>query len=155
MQDLEQPVQKSSQSKLRSRGGKRRGAGRKPSYLKRIGISPRNAEAILARADDKKLWHDLLTNHGPQFRIEALKYLTDRVHGKAKQQVDITGTVAHSHTQYRNPLLSGLTDEEFKALDAATRKMAMATEAPALLPDAKADVLDVTFEDLPDDEEPS
>jgi hypothetical protein len=78
----------------------------------------------------------MLTNHGPQFRIEALSTrATAFMVRPSSKWTSLARSLAP--TQDRNPVLAGLTDEEFKVLDAATRKMAMVPEAPALLPNKK------------------
>ena len=46
----------------RGRGGKRPGAGRKPDYLKRLGITPMKAAEILADHDEPNLWSGLLNS---------------------------------------------------------------------------------------------
>lgn len=106
---------------MAARGGKRAGAGRKPTKLSQATTPLKRvtAEEILAEVDEKAYWHDLLTattltqvtvititEDGkptgeptrenmtvPDYRIrlDALKYVTDRRDGKAPQQLQHTG----------------------------------------------------------------
>jgi hypothetical protein len=57
--------------------------------------------------------------------LRTLQYLTDRRDGKPKQAVDVSGGIMHAHTVYRDPLLASLSDEELKALDGLTKKLAL------------------------------
>jgi hypothetical protein len=107
------------------RGGKRPGAGRKPNYLKRLGIKAITAAEILAHHDEPELWKGLLTHKSPDVRLRTLQYLTDRRDGKAKQAIEVKGGLVHAHTAYRDPKLAALSSEELLALDALTRKLAL------------------------------
>jgi len=107
----------------RGRGGKRPGAGRKPDYLKRLGITPMKAAEILAHHDEPKLWSGLLNSRSEDVRFRTLSYLTDRRDGKPKQQVDVSGGLMHAHTVYRDPRLANLSAEELASLDSLTRKL--------------------------------
>lgn len=49
----------------KQRGGKRIGAGRKPNYLKRLGIKATTAAEILAHHDEPELWRGLLNHKSP------------------------------------------------------------------------------------------
>jgi hypothetical protein len=109
----------------RGRGGKRPGAGRKPNYLKRLGIKAITAAELLAHVDEPELWKGLLTHKSPDVRLRTLQYLTDRRDGKAKQAVEVSGGLLHAHTAYRDPKLAALSQEELQALDALTRKLAL------------------------------
>jgi hypothetical protein len=114
-----------------SRGGKRPGAGRKPNYLKRLGIKAITAAEILAHFQEIDLWRGLLQHKSAAIRLQTLSYLTDRRDGKARQAVTVTGELLHAHTVYRDPLLAALSQEELKALDGITRKLALpAPDAP-------------------------
>jgi len=113
------------------RGGKRPGAGRKPDYLKRLGITPMKAAEILAHHDEPKLWSGLLNSKSEDVRFRTLSYLTDRRDGKPKQQVDVSGGLMHAHTVYRDPRLANLSAEELASLDSLTRKLlATAQDGP-------------------------
>jgi hypothetical protein len=109
----------------KGRGGKRVGAGRKPNYLKRLGIKAITAAEILAHHDEPELWKGLLTHKSPDVRLRTLQYLTDRRDGKAKQAVEVSGGLLHAHTPYRDPRLAALSQEELAALDALTKKLAL------------------------------
>lgn len=64
-------------------GGKRAGAGRKPggkSILKKD-----IAADVLAAAGPKAIWKRLLDSEDDKLVFDVMKYLTDRVHGKALQ----------------------------------------------------------------------
>ncbi len=107
------------------RGVKRNGAGRKPNYLKRLGIKAITAAEILAHVNQPELWHGLLHHKSPDVRLRIFTYLTDRRDGKPKQAVDVSGGIMHAHTTYRNPQLAALSPEELTALDTLTRKLAL------------------------------
>lgn len=107
------------------RGGRRSGAGRKPNYLKRLGIKAITAAEILAHHNEPDLWAGLLNHRSPDIRLRTLQYLVDRRDGKAKQAVQVSGGLLHAHTAYRDPLLAALSPEELKALDGLTRKLAL------------------------------
>ncbi len=107
------------------RGGKRPGSGRKPNYLKRLGIKAITAAEILAHHDEPDLWKGLLTHKSADIRLRTLQYLTDRRDGKPKQAVDVSGGIMHAHTTYRNPQLAALSPEELLTLDSLTRKLAL------------------------------
>jgi hypothetical protein len=109
----------------RGRGGKRPGAGRKPNYLKRLGIKAITAAEILAHFHELDLWRGLLTHKSPAIRLQTLQYLTDRRDGKLKQAVNVSGGLIHAHTTYRDPRLAALSQDELQALDALTRKLAL------------------------------
>ncbi|MGB9432826.1 MAG: hypothetical protein WBQ89_11330 [Candidatus Acidiferrum sp.] len=44
---------------------------------------------------------------------------------KAKQAVDVSGSITHAYTVYRNPQLAALTLEELQTLDNITKKLAL------------------------------
>jgi hypothetical protein len=104
-------------------GGRRPGAGRKPDYFKRLGITPLTAAQILQRYDEREAWHWFLKHKNPAVRFKAWEYLTDRRDGKPKQAVDLSGTLNHAVASYRDPRLAGLSDDELAALDGLTRKL--------------------------------
>ena len=117
-------------SKLKGKmGGKRAGAGRKPDYVKRLGITPVNAAQIMARYDEHEAWGWFLKHPNPSIRLASWQYLTDRRDGKPKQAVDISGTLNHAAVPYRNPALAGLSNEELALLDGITRKLLPAVPA--------------------------
>jgi hypothetical protein len=65
-----------------NRGGRRPGAGRKPNYLKRLGIKAMTAAEILAHFSEIDLWRGLLTHKNANIRLQTLQYLTDRRDGR-------------------------------------------------------------------------
>jgi hypothetical protein len=82
----------SEQQSKGSRGGRRPGAGRKPSTLKGIAkMLPREcSELILAEINANQKWKALCNSKKESIALEALKYLTDRAYGKAKQSRDVS-----------------------------------------------------------------
>jgi hypothetical protein len=121
----ESPATQNEHHPLKGRGGKRQGAGRKLNYFKRLGIKTLTAAEILAHHDEPELWKGLLNHKSPDIRLKTLQYLTDRRDGKARQAINVSGGIVHAHTAYRDPKLAALSDEEFKALDALTKKLAL------------------------------
>jgi hypothetical protein len=111
----------------RPRGGKRPGAGRKPNLAKRLGThKPMEAAEILALHDVAAKWDYLLNNPDPSVVADALKYLTDRVFGRPRQAVDVSGGIIHAHTAYRDPRLARLSQEALQALyEHELRKIAL------------------------------
>lgn len=76
-------------------GGKRAGAGRKPSTLK--GLSKKlgkfDAEILLAKINGNQKWLDLAKCGDLRVELEVMKYLTDRAYGKVTQPLDHSGKV--------------------------------------------------------------
>jgi hypothetical protein len=91
----------SEQQSKGSRGGRRPGAGRKPSTLKGIAkMLPReSAELILTEIDANQKWVKLCNCEKESIVLEALKYLTDRAYGKAKQSMDVSINKAERNDQ--------------------------------------------------------
>jgi hypothetical protein len=103
--------------KLKSkRGGKRPGAGRKPNLAKRLlsGVKATTAADILSRIDTEAVVNDLLKNGSRQLKFQVIIVLWDRVYGKPKQDVRVTGGIVHAHT--RDPFLASLPNEAVEAL---------------------------------------
>jgi hypothetical protein len=71
------------------RCGRRPGAGRKPHYLKWLGIKAIIAAEILAHFSEIDLWRGLLTHKNATIRLQGLQYLTDRRDGRPKQAVEV------------------------------------------------------------------
>lgn len=119
-------MSETNETKLKpGRGGKRPGSGRKPNYFKRLGIKAITAAEILGRHDEPELWAALLRHPSADIKLRTLQYLVDRRDGKPRQAVALTGELLHAHTVYRDPRLAGLSDEELRALDTVTRKLAL------------------------------
>ena len=100
-------------------GGKRPGAGRKPSYAKRLlsGVKPVTAAEALEGVDVRAIVHDLLKNGSRSVKLQTLTVLWDRIFGKPKQEIGVSGGLVHAHT--RDPLLASLPKEALAALAAA------------------------------------
>jgi hypothetical protein len=96
------------------------------------------AAVILANHDEFEMWSRLLKDRSPKVRLNALQYLTDRRDGRPKQAMEFSGGLGVAHTTYRDPRLAALTEEEIKALDAITRKLAL--PAPSDEGEKKAEV---------------
>ena len=138
-------------NEARGRGGWRPGSGRKPNYLKRLGIKALTAAEILAHHDEPKLWYGLLHHKSADIRLRTLSYLTDRRDGKAKQAVDVSGAILHAHATYRNPQLAALSLEELQALDNITKKLTLpAPDGPhnQTKSDAATNAIDVECETI-------
>ena len=80
-------------------GGKRAGAGRRPrdveKWITARGLKPAAAAEILERADERRIWYRLLHSEDENIVLRTIMYLTDRRDGRAAQQINITGAVAH------------------------------------------------------------
>lgn len=81
---------KESKSKV---GGKRQGAGRKPSTIKGLTakLPKETAHLILDTIRANQKWVSLADSDDERIVLETLKYLTDRAHGKARQSVEHSG----------------------------------------------------------------
>lgn len=79
----------------KSRGGKRPGAGRKPSTLKGIAkrLPKETAEILLAEINASAKWRKLANSEDERIVLDTLKYLSDRAYGKAPQSLDVNGKV--------------------------------------------------------------
>jgi hypothetical protein len=73
-----------------SRGGKRPGAGRKPSTIKGITkkLPRESAELLLSEINAQSKWIALANSKDERIALETLKYLTDRAYGKARQSIE-------------------------------------------------------------------
>lgn len=76
-----------------AKGGKRAGAGRKPSTLKGLvkKLGKFDAEALLAKINQNQKWQQLANSEDQRIVLETLKYLSDRAYGKAKQTIEGAG----------------------------------------------------------------
>src|SRR5215471_17507733 len=83
------------------RGGRRPGAGRKPNYAKRLlsGIKPITAAEALEGIDVRAVVHDLLKNGSRPVKLQTLTVLWDRIYGRPKQDVAISGGLLHAHAR--------------------------------------------------------
>jgi len=91
------PQADSGESKPK-RGGKRPGAGRKPNIAKRLlsGVKPMTAAEALEGIDVQAIVHDLLKNGSRPVKLQTLTVLWDRVFGKPKQDVSVSGGLLHT-----------------------------------------------------------
>ena len=98
------------------RGGKRAGAGRKPNYAKRLlsGVKPVTAADALEGVDVRAIVHDLLQNGSRPVKLQTLTVLWDRIFGKPKQEIGVSGGLVHAHT--RDPRLAAMPKEALEAL---------------------------------------
>ena len=105
----------STESKTK-RGGKRAGAGRKPNLAKHLlkGVKPATAAEALEGIDVRAIVHDLLKNGSKSVKLQTLTVLWDRIYGKPKQEIGVSGGLTHAHV--RDPLLSALPKEDLEAL---------------------------------------
>jgi hypothetical protein len=78
------------------RGGRRKGAGRKPNYLKRLGIPPISAAHILAHVDETKLILSLLDDKSAEVRLRTWVCLREMRDGKPRQAVGVYGAPVDS-----------------------------------------------------------
>lgn len=70
-------------------GGPRKGAGRKPKAEKLL-IAGFSAPWFTPEFQKTK-WQELVASDDDRIAIDAMKYLTDRIHGRAKQQMEVSG----------------------------------------------------------------
>ncbi len=98
------------------RGGKRPGAGRKPNLTKVLlkGVSRNTILAAVENIDVGAVIIGLLKSKREQTRIEALHFIFDRVMGKPKQDLSVSGGLVHTHV--RDPFLAALPKEALEAL---------------------------------------
>jgi hypothetical protein len=80
---------------MASKGGRRPGAGRKPSTIKGIAkkLPRESAELLLAEINANSKWVVLANSKDERISLETLKYLTDRAYGKARQSIDATASL--------------------------------------------------------------
>lgn len=77
---------------MAGKGGKRPGAGRKPSTIKGIAkkLPKESAEILLTEINANSKWVSLSNSADERIQLETLKYLTDRAYGKARQAIRAT-----------------------------------------------------------------
>jgi hypothetical protein len=85
---------KDAKKKVKARGGRRPGAGRKPNYLKRMGIRSTTAAQLLATVDEEKLVTALLHDKSADVRLRTWTTLREQVFGKPRQQIGLAGAMA-------------------------------------------------------------
>jgi hypothetical protein len=106
---------------MASKGGKRPGAGRKPSTLKGIAkkLPRESAELLLSEINANAKWVALANSDDERIQLEVLKYLSDRAYGKPRQ--DNTVAVAPIHgartlSDFYADNVREMTDEQFNAI---------------------------------------
>lgn len=104
------------ESKESKRGGKRRGAGRKPNLAKRLlkGVSRETIVTACQDIDIAAVIAELLKSKSERTKLEALSFVFDRVLGKPKQDIGVSGGITHVHT--RDPFLAQLPRPALEAL---------------------------------------
>jgi hypothetical protein len=114
------------------RGGRRPGAGRKPNLAKRLlsGVKPVTAAEALAGIDVQAIVHDLLKNGSRPVKLQTLTVLWDRIFGKPKQDVSVSGGLVHAHT--RDPFLASLPKEALEALSRSYDEVLAKYSTPVL-----------------------
>lgn len=79
-----------------NRGGPRRGAGRPKRdlavWMEARGVHPATAAEILSNANERALWHRLLTSPDDRVCLESVKFLTVMRDGKPAQRIHVTST---------------------------------------------------------------
>ena len=90
------------------RGGKRKGAGRKPNLAKQLlkGVTRSTLTATVENVDIGAVVLGLLRSKRELTRLETLHFIFDRILGKPKQDVSVSGGLVHAHT--RDPRLAAL-----------------------------------------------
>lgn len=71
-------------------GGPRKNAGRKSKA--ELLLTAGFAAPWFTAEFQKSKWEQLVASDDERIAIDAMKYLTDRIHGKAKQQMEVTGS---------------------------------------------------------------
>jgi hypothetical protein len=76
---------------IAKRGGRRPGAGRKPSTIRGIvrRLPKDTAELVLAEINANHKWVELARSKDERIVLEVLKYLTDRAYGRPRQSVEV------------------------------------------------------------------
>jgi hypothetical protein len=105
------------------RGGKRRGAGRKPNLAKRLlkGFTRDVIALAVQEVDVGAVIVSLLKSKRERTRLETLVFVRDTLHGRPAQNVQLSGSMLHAHTVWRP--LETLSDEELRLLDSVTKKL--------------------------------
>ncbi len=114
------------------RGGKRPGAGRKPNLAKVLlkGVSRTTILAAVENVDVGEIIIGLLKSKREQTRLEALHFIFDRVMGKPKQDLSVSGGIVHAHT--RDPFLAALPKEALEALSRSYDEVLAKYSTPVL-----------------------
>jgi hypothetical protein len=78
------------------------------------GVKPLTAAEAMQGVDVRAIVHDLLKNGSRPVKLQTLTALWDRIYGKPKQDVSVSGGILHAHT--RDPLLAALPKEALETL---------------------------------------
>ena len=97
------------------------------------GVSRNTILAAVENVDVGSVIIGLLKSKREQVRLEALHFIFDRVIGKPKQDLSLTGGIVHAHT--RDPLLASLPKEALDALALAYDEV-LSKHVPVITPDA-------------------
>lgn len=118
-------IGESVESKPTKRGGKRKGAGRKPNLAKRLlkGFSREAIAEAIAGVDVGVVVTSLLKSKSQKTQLEALVFLRDTLIGRPAQDVRHSGGVLHAHTGWAPLAFASLSEEEAQQLDAITKKL--------------------------------
>lgn len=73
---------------MAGKGGKREGAGRKSKAVKLVEAG--FVASYWSLLEQEKFWKSMLKSEDERIKLDAGKYLTDRLYGKAPQSVDMT-----------------------------------------------------------------
>jgi hypothetical protein len=125
------PQTDSTESKNK-RGGRRPGAGRKPNLAKRLlsGVKPLTAAEALEGVDVRAIVHDLLKNGSRPVKLQTLTVLWDRIYGRPKQEMNVSGGMVHTHT--RDLRLAALSTEALEELARTYDEVVAKHTLPAL-----------------------
>jgi len=126
------PVDDSNESKKSKKGGKRPGAGRKPNPVKILlkGVHRDTINAAVQDIDVGTVISQLLKSKRELIRLQTLNFIFDRLMGKPKQEVGISGGLVHAHT--RDPRLATLSNEALAELADAYDRVIAKHAVPAL-----------------------
>lgn len=115
MEPTDNPPASDSKESTSRRGGKRLGAGRKPNPTRLLkGVSKETLAAAVANIDVAEVVVGLLRSKKDLIRLQTLNFVYDRMLGKPKQDVSVSGGFVHAHT--RDPFLASLPQEGLEAL---------------------------------------
>ena len=79
-------------SKVAGKGGRTPGAGRKPNAVKLMQV--KFAAPFFGEARQATIWKSMLASKDEKVVLDAAKYLSDRIYGKAPQALELSGELA-------------------------------------------------------------
>jgi hypothetical protein len=88
------------------------------------------AAEALEGVDVQAIVHDLLKNGSRPVKLQTLTVLWDRIFGKPKQDVSVSGGLLHAHT--RDPFLASLPKEALEALSRSYDEVLAKYSTPVL-----------------------